>query len=81
MDRTDWQVARRSGNALKFAVARAEKIAALRILDSALADRPYLLGATFTFADLNVAASISQPNEEGRIDWERLDPGELGLPR
>lgn len=80
MDRRDWQVVRRSGDAAKLAVARAEKVAALRILDSALADRPYLLGASFTFADLNVAATISQPNEEGRIDWDRLDPRELGLP-
>jgi glutathione S-transferase len=80
MDRRDWQVVRRSGNTAKLAAARAEKVAALGILDAALADRPYLLGADFTFADLNVATTISQPNEMGRIDWDRLDPRELGLP-
>lgn len=79
MDRRDWQAARRSGDAAQIAKARGEKIEALRVLDSALTDRAYLLGSAFTFADLNVAASISQPNEEGRVDWDRLDPNALGL--
>ena len=35
--------------------------------------------ANRALADLNVAASISQPNEEGKIDWQRLDPYNLGL--
>jgi len=80
MDRRDWVAARRSGDAGRIAAATQEKIAALRILDAALVGRDYLLGREFTFADLNVAASISQPNEDGRIDWQRLDPSELGLP-
>lgn len=32
-----------------------------------------------SFADLNVASSLSQPNEEVKIDWQRLDPVDLGL--
>jgi hypothetical protein len=27
-----------------------------------------------------VAASLSQPNEQGKIDGQRLDPHEVGLP-
>jgi glutathione S-transferase len=80
IDRPDWQATRRSDDAERVAWARAGKVAALRVLDAALADREYLLGADFSFADLNVAATLSQPNEEGRIDWDRLDPRELGLP-
>ena len=80
MDRRDWSLAKRSGDAERIAKARAEKIDTLAVLNAALADRPYLLGAEFGFADLNVAATISQPNEDGRIDWDRLDPRELGLP-
>src|SRR5437868_1380878 len=34
--------------------------APFRVLDSALADRPYLLGPEFSVADLNVAAVISR---------------------
>jgi glutathione S-transferase len=34
--------------------------APLRVLDGALADRPYLLGDDFTVADLNVAAVLSR---------------------
>ena len=34
--------------------------APFRVLDGALADRPYLLGDDFTVADLNVAAVISR---------------------
>ena len=37
--------------------------APLRVLDGALADRPYLLGNNFTVADLNVAAVISRAIE------------------
>jgi glutathione S-transferase len=79
IDRPDWQAARRSGDAERLAAARAGKVKALRILDRALADGAYLLGAEFTLADLNVAATLSQPNEDGKIDWDRLDPFALGL--
>jgi glutathione S-transferase len=58
--------------------AEAERIAALAILDAALADRPYLLGDAFTLADLNVAATLSEPWENGRIDGD-LDPADHGL--
>lgn len=80
MDRRDWNAARRSGDAERIAASTTERVAALRILNAALLGRDYLLGSEFTFADLNVAATISQPNEDGRIDWQRLDPFELGLP-
>jgi glutathione S-transferase len=58
--------------------ARGERIGALRILDGALAGRPYLLGEAFTLADLNVAATLSEPHENGRIDGD-LDPADHGL--
>jgi glutathione S-transferase len=79
MDRPDWNAARKSGDEERIHTSTQAKIAALRILDQALNKTPYLLGNSFSFADLNVAASISQPNEEGRIDWQRLDPYDLGL--
>ncbi len=79
MDRADWAAARRSGDAQRIQAATEGKVRALGVLDAALRDQPFLLGEGFSFADLNVAASISQPNEGGRIDWQRLDPAELGL--
>lgn len=80
IDRPDWNAARRSGDEKRILQATGAKIVALGVLDNALAERPYLLGKDFTLADVNVAASISQPNEGGKIDWQRLDPDELGLP-
>jgi len=61
------------------AAAEAERLAALGILDRALADRAYLLGEAFTLADLNVAATLNEPWEDGRIDGD-LDPAAHGLP-
>ena len=61
------------------AKGEAERLAALAILDAALADRPYLLGEAFTLADLNVAATLVEPWEKGRIDGD-LDPAGHGLP-
>jgi glutathione S-transferase len=58
--------------------AEAERLAALAILDAALADRPYLLGAAFTLADINAAATLVEPWEQGRIDGN-LDPAAHGL--
>jgi glutathione S-transferase len=57
----------------------AERLAALAVLDAALADHPYLQGEAFTPADLNVAATLVEPWENGRIDGD-LDPAEHGLP-
>jgi glutathione S-transferase len=37
----------------------------LRVLDAQLAERPYLLGDTFTIADLNVASVLSMANFVG----------------
>jgi glutathione S-transferase len=79
MDRPDWQGAWASGDAERIADANARRVATLGVLDRALTDRDYLLGDAFTFADLNVAATISQPNELGGIDAQRLDPFTLGL--
>ena len=80
MDRPDWNAIRRSGEASAILELKKKKAEVLGVLDRALAAAPYLLGDEFSFADLNVAASLSQPNEGGKIDWQRLDPGELGLP-
>jgi glutathione S-transferase len=56
-----------------------ERLAALAILDAALADRPYLLGEAFTLADINVAATLSEPWENGLVDGN-LDPTEHRMP-
>jgi glutathione S-transferase len=80
MDRRDWQTVWRSRDAEQLEVVHRERLATLRILDTALTGRSYLLGDAFTFADLNVAATLSEPHEGGRIDWQRLDPFEIGLP-
>jgi glutathione S-transferase len=47
-------------NAQRLAEALAVLASPFRMLDGALADRPYLLGNDFTIADLNVAAVISR---------------------
>src|SRR5260221_10450250 len=57
----------------------AERLAALAILEGALAGRPYLLGETFTLADVNVATTLSEPWENGLIDGD-LEPAEHDLP-
>lgn len=59
--------------------AEAERLAALVILERALAGRPYLLGESFTLADVNVAATLSEPWENGRVDGD-LDPADHNLP-
>jgi glutathione S-transferase len=58
--------------------AEVERLAALTILDRALPGRPYLLGDVFTLADLNLAATLSEPWEKGLVDGE-LDPADHGL--
>ena len=79
MDRPDWHQALRTGDADRIALARDQRLATLSRLDAAVAGRDYLLGEAFTFADLNVAATICQPNEGGRIDGD-FDPFANGLP-
>jgi glutathione S-transferase len=71
-------MARFGGDAALKQRAEAERLAALTILDRALAGRPYLLGDVFTLADLNLAATLCEPWENRRIDGE-LDPAEHGL--
>lgn len=58
--------------------AEAELISRLAVLDAALAQRPFLLGETFSLADLNVAATLSEPHEAGLIEGD-LDPRGHGL--
>jgi glutathione S-transferase len=79
MDRKDWESVRRSNDRDALDAMTRAKIATLSILDKALESKPYLLGDSFTLADLNVASTLSQPNEEGKIDWQRLDATEIGL--
>ena len=43
-----------------------------RVLDAALANNPYLLGADFTVADLNVAAVISRAVDMDLSAWPNL---------
>jgi glutathione S-transferase len=71
-------MARFAGDAALKQRAEAERLAALAILDRALAGRPYLLGDVFTLADLNLAATLCEPWENRRIDGE-LDPAEHRL--
>jgi len=80
MDRKDWESIRRLNDSGALKRMTKEKIATLSILDKSLESRPYILGDHFTLADLNVASTLSQPNEEGKIDWQRLDAREIGLP-
>jgi glutathione S-transferase len=44
-----------------------------RVLDAALANKPYLLGAEFTVADLNVAAVISRAADMDLSAWPNLE--------
>jgi glutathione S-transferase len=80
VDRPDWNLARRSGDEARIARVTEDKVRALGVLDAALASAQWLAGDSFTMADLNVASTLSEPHEGGRIDWQRLDPFELGLP-
>ena len=79
MDRPDWHQAVRGGDASRIALAREQRLATLSRLDAAVTGRDYLLGDAFTFADVNVAATISQPNELGLIDGD-FDPVAHALP-
>lgn len=72
-------MARFSGDAAQKESAETERLAALTILDRALSDRPYVLGEDFTLADLNLAATLSEPWENGLVDGE-VDPADHVLP-
>jgi len=72
-------LARFSDDAAVKAKAEAERLAALAILDRALQGRAYLLGETFTLADVNVAATLCEPWENGLVDGN-LDPADYGMP-
>jgi glutathione S-transferase len=71
-------MARHGGDAEGKRRAEAERLAALAILDAALAGRAYLVGEAFTLADLNLAATLSEPWENRLVDGE-LDPADHGL--
>ncbi|MDP3852373.1 glutathione S-transferase family protein [Phenylobacterium sp.] len=79
VDRADWNRARRGGDEALIASDRQGLIAALAILDRALEGRNWLLGEAFTIVDVNVATTLSQPNENGLIGWQRLDAAAEGL--
>ena len=82
VDRPDVVLGRLSKNPERVATARRQQIDALAILDAALATRPYLLGDVFSLADLNVAATLSEPHERGTIANDAsLDPLAHGLDR
>ncbi|MGH6987195.1 MAG: glutathione S-transferase family protein [Caulobacteraceae bacterium] len=71
--------ARRGGDPDLKAKAQTERMAALAVLEGALQGRSYLLGETFTLADLNVATTLSEPHENGLIDGD-LNPFAHDLP-
>jgi glutathione S-transferase len=58
--------------------AQADRLAALTILNHALSARQYPVGDAFTLADLNLAATLSEPWENGLVDGE-LNPADHGL--
>ncbi len=52
----------------------------LAILNSALKGRAYLLGGAFTFADLNLAATLIEPWEMAKPDGSEVRPGDQRFP-
>ena len=70
--------ARHGGDAAAKRRAERERLAVLNVLDRALEGRTYLIGDAFSLADLNVAATLSEPQENGLIDGD-LDPAAHGL--
>lgn len=80
IDRQDWNRARRLGEEEQVQADRQNLIRALGVLDAVLAKRPYLLGEAFSMADVNVATTLSQPNELGLIGWQKVNAGAAGLP-
>lgn len=80
IDRQDWNRARLLGDETQKKADRQNLIRALEVLDTALSRAPYLLGEQFSLADVNVATSLSQPNELGLIGWQKVNAGAAGLP-
>ncbi|MDP3746920.1 MAG: glutathione S-transferase family protein [Phenylobacterium sp.] len=80
IDRADWNRARRGGDEALIASDRRDLVKALSVLDRALEGRTWLLGEAFTIVDVNVATTLGQPNENGLIGWQKLDPAADGLP-
>jgi glutathione S-transferase len=72
--------ARRSDDPKVKAGAEAARLAALQVLEDALTGRAHLLGEAFTLADLNVAGTLSEPQEKGWVDGD-LDLSKHGMPR
>jgi glutathione S-transferase len=58
--------------------AEGERLEVMTRLNTALVGRSYLIGDTFTLADLNVAATLSEPWENGLIDGD-LNPSDHHL--
>ncbi len=70
--------ARFSADAATKAKGETERLDALGILDRALDARRWLAGRAFSLADINVAATLCEPWENGLIDGD-LDPADYGL--
>ncbi|MFI4974474.1 MAG: glutathione S-transferase family protein [Caulobacterales bacterium] len=70
--------ARTRGDPSAKAAAEAERLAVLGVLERALGGRPYLLGDDFSLADLNLASTLSEPQENGLISGD-FDPATHGL--
>jgi glutathione S-transferase len=70
--------ARYGDDAARKRQAEAERLGAVTRLNAALAGRRYLVSDAFTLADLNVAATLSEPWKNGLIDGD-LDPSDHGL--
>jgi glutathione S-transferase len=79
IDRADWNRARRSGDEPQVAADRQALVQALGVLDAQLGRAPWLLGDAISLADINVAATLSEPHERGLIGWQRLDAAGEGL--
>ncbi len=79
IDRADWNRARRGGVEAQIEADHEALLRSLGVLDRALRDQDYLLGDAFTVADVNVATTLSQPNELGLIGWQKVNPATAGL--
>ena len=79
VDRPDWQADRRSEDPTRRRRAKAGMRRALHILDDALSTSPFLLGARFSLADVNVAGALTQPGLPGHILWQAFDLEAAGL--
>jgi glutathione S-transferase len=69
-----------SGVPERVARAKAELHARLAIVENALEGRAYLLGDSFTLADINLAATFIEPWELDRADAGDIRPGDQTFP-